>query len=314
VKFRKKNLDIRLVLGVTLLIALLLMISDKSKEFGVNLFTEITGVAITVFVINKILERKERQKRIAIDHRILRELQSIIASYFSIWKHLTWKYLPEVTIENEDDFLKIYPGLVRLASIHDRFEVVSIHHPESWKLFYHNRTIKECFDNYNTTLTGEIQILITDFKMYLEPELFDKLLNIMECTYFKNMIMMGQEGTEKVLQELELDITRLDSYISPDDQNHIVQFANLLLYSKDLKVLINKFSDVNFELYELKKYFIHPAKFVNALLNYPDNTPLQEKYFLNMVDPLLILSVGGIKICINYKVRIHNFNALTIFK
>lgn len=58
------------------------MISDTSKEFGVNLFTEITGVAITVFVINKILERKERQKRIAIDQRILRELQSIIASYF----------------------------------------------------------------------------------------------------------------------------------------------------------------------------------------------------------------------------------------
>lgn len=170
--------------------------------------------------------------------------------------------MPQLKIENENDFLKIYPQLVKLTSIQDRFKIVSIHHPESWKLFYHNRTIKECFDNYHATLSGEIQILINDFKMYLEPELLDKLLNIMECTYFKNIIMMSQEGTEKVLIELDQDTTQLESYISPDELSHLQQFIGLMDYSKSLEGVINKFSDVNFELYQIKKYFIHPAQFV----------------------------------------------------
>ncbi len=260
-KFRNKNYDLRLVLGGTLLLALLLMISDRSKEFGINLFTEITGVAITVFVINRILERRERQKRIAIDQRILREVQSLIASYFSIWKHLVWKYLPNEKIETEMDFLKIYPQLVRSSAVDEQFEIVSIHHPESWKLFFHSRSIKDCFENYYATLTSETQTFINDFKMYLEPELLDKLLNIMECQYFKSIFLMSQEGTEKLLIDFEQDKNRLESYISPDELSHLDQFLGLMGYSKRLKGMINKFTDVNVELYQIKKYFIHPSQF-----------------------------------------------------
>lgn len=260
-KFRKRNFDLSLVLGGSLLIAIVLMTFDKSREFGTNFFTEIIGVTITVFVINKILERKERQKRISIDQRILREVQSIIASYFSIWKHLAWQYIPDEKIENEIDLLKVYPRLVKLSGINERLEVVSIHHPESWKLFFHNRSIKECFENYYSTLTSEIQLLINDFKMFLEPELLDSLLNIMECQYFKNILMMSQEGTEKILIELEQDTNRLESYISPDEQSHLHQFIGLMDYSKRLNYMIDKFIDVNVELYQIKKYFIHPSRF-----------------------------------------------------
>jgi hypothetical protein len=260
-KIRKQNYDLRLILGATLLFAIVLMTFDKSREFGTNFFTEITGVAITVFVINKILERKERQKRISIDQRILREIQSIIASYFSIWKHLAWKYLPGEAIENGNDFVRIYPRLVELSKLNEQFEIVSIHHPESWKLFFHNKPIKECFENYYLTLTGEIQLFINDFKMFLEPELLDALLNIMECQYFRNILMMSQEGTEKILVELEQDPDRLDAYISQDDVAHLHQFLGLMDYSQRLNTMIDKFTDVNVELYQIKKYFIHPSRF-----------------------------------------------------
>src|SRR5436189_196357 len=70
------------------------------KELGINLLTEIGGVALTVFVINTILERRERQKRISIDQRILQEIQVILASYYSIWKHLYWQYAPDEKMED----------------------------------------------------------------------------------------------------------------------------------------------------------------------------------------------------------------------
>ncbi len=260
-----KKYDLYFVFGASIIFSVILMIFSDSREIGDNLFTEIAGVAMTVFVINKILERKERQKRVAIDQRILREVQSIIASYFSIWKHIAWKYLPEARIENEKDFMTSYPKMVETTNIQDQFGTVSIHHPESWKLFFHSRTIKECFQNYSTILTGEIQQFINDFKMFMDPELFDHLLNIMDSEYFRNIYMMNQEGTENILKELEQDIDKLDSYISPGDISHLNQFFELNNYCRRLNHKIRKFSNSSVELYQFNKYFQHPSRILNTI-------------------------------------------------
>jgi hypothetical protein len=257
-----KKYDLQVVFACGLLIAITLIAFDQSREFGVNLFTEISGVALTVFIINKILERKERQKRIAIDQRILRDVQAIIASYFSIWKHLTWLYMPDEKVRDGNDVLRIYPNLVKSADLNDQFIIVSTHHPESWKLFFHNRSIKDCFKNYYETLENDIRLFIIDFKMFLEPELLDYLLNIMEGTYFKNIYMMCyEEEMEKILIELEQNKDHLESYVSSDELSHLHQFLELINYSKRLQSTISKFSETNVELYQIKKYFIHPAQF-----------------------------------------------------
>ena len=109
-KFRRRSFDLRLVFGASIFFALVIFFVDK--DFGVNLFTEIGGVALTVFVINKIIERRERERRIAIDQRILRDIQSITASYWSIWKHLVWQYMPAEKIDSEKDFQRIYNCLL----------------------------------------------------------------------------------------------------------------------------------------------------------------------------------------------------------
>jgi hypothetical protein len=266
-KLRAKNLDIRIVLGATLVFAMLLMFFDRSKELGTNLFTEITGVAITVFVINKILERKERQKRITIDQRILREVQAIVASYFSIWKHLCWKYIPDERIRNTNDLFSVYTELIRRARLDDTFEMVSIHHPESWKLFFHNRTIKACFENYYTVLNQQIQSFINDFKMYIEPELLNALLNILESEYFKNIYMITQEDTYKILIEIEQDPLFLESFISAESPEHIKQFQQLMIYSAQLRKTILKFSDDTTDLYDINKYFVHPTQMLRPVMN-----------------------------------------------
>ena len=107
--FRKYDLQIVFISAI--LISILLYSFNYTREFGLNFLTEISGVAITVFLVDRILKRRERKKTVAIDQRILRDVQSIIASYYSIWKHLVWKYLPDEKIENENENITIAIGI-----------------------------------------------------------------------------------------------------------------------------------------------------------------------------------------------------------
>ncbi len=260
-----KKYDLYFVFGASIILAIILMIFSDSRDIGSNLFTEMTGVAMTVFVINKILERREDQKKVSIDQRILREVQSIISSYFSIWKHLMWKYMPDAVVNNEQDLLDRYPRLLQQVRLSDQFDVISIHNPESWKLFYHNRTIKDCFINYSTVITEEIQLFINDFKMFMEPELLDKLLNILDSDYFKNLYIMSQEATERYLIELEQDVDKLTAFMGPDEFGHINLFLELHNYSKKLKSKIDKFTVSTVEIYDFQEFFQHPLQLVGKL-------------------------------------------------
>ncbi len=169
-----------------------------------------------------------------------------------------WQYAPEEKIESKNDLLRIYPELVRRSLVNERFKFVSLHHPESWELFFNNRTIKECFQNYHTTLINQIQTFIEDFKIYIEPELLDILLNILDDQYFKDVFAMNQEETERLVIEYDQNPAKLESYIQPDNTTHLRHFIRLSDYGNDLKKLIHKFIDVNVEMYKIKKYFSHP--------------------------------------------------------
>src|SRR5689334_20487445 len=183
--FRKYDLQIVFISAA--IISIVLYSFKNTREFGLNFFTEISGVAVTVLLVDRILKRRERKKTVAIDQRILKELQSIVASHFSIWKHLCWKYFPEAVIRNERDLLEIYPRLVNVINVSHTLDVISIHHPESWKLFFHDKTIKECFENYYITMSEDIKSFIDNFKAYMEPHLLDTLLEVMESDYFRTI-------------------------------------------------------------------------------------------------------------------------------
>lgn len=258
-KFNRKNYDLRIVFGASVLLALIVLFIDK--DFGVNLFTEIGGVALTVFVINKIIERRERQRRIAIDQRILRDIQAITASYWSIWKHLVWQYLPDEKISSEKDFHRIYKDLVSRAQMNEGFKFISIHHPESWNLFFNNRIIKDCLINYHSTLTTQIQSFIDDYRIYIDPELLDILLNLLESQYFKDLYLLNQDQASLSLIILDMgdDPNKLETYLSPEDDRHLKQFAELHNYGVRLGNVISEFTEVNVEIYNIKKYFIHPT-------------------------------------------------------
>lgn len=240
------------------LISILLYIAPFSREFGVNFISELAGVWITVFLVNKIIEKRERQKRVAIDLRILRETTSIIASYFSIWKHLVWRYAPEVKIVDENDLKKVYSTLLKNTQLSDNFEVISIHDPESWKLSFYHRTIRECFENYHTVMLDDIKLVIDNFKVHIEPELLGSLLELTESTYFRELDSLTQsKETDIILNDFGQDTNILASYFS-EDLSHIDKIIELRKYCQKLSVRVAEFTEVPKNHYNLKQYFVNP--------------------------------------------------------
>ncbi|MFN7792756.1 MAG: hypothetical protein ACK5NM_09425, partial [Cyclobacteriaceae bacterium] len=147
---------------------------------------------------------------------------------------------------------------IKRAKVNEEFEVVSLQFPESWDLLFHKRIVKKCFENYHDSILKQIKTLITEFNGYIEPGLFNLLLEVMECQYFRSIHLMGQAETEAILIELDQDTNRLDSYLNAEDKKHIYKIIELMQYSQNLRSLVSKFDEVNVDLYELKNHFTNP--------------------------------------------------------
>jgi hypothetical protein len=253
-----KKHDLILVFAISTLVGLSLYIYPRTRDFGVNVITELISVWVTVFLVNRIIEKRERKKRLSIDQRILKETLSIIASYFSIWKHLVWKYFPDEKINTEQDLIARYAEILNVTQLSEKFEIVSIHDPESWKLFFHNRTIKECFENYYEALQGDIRSLIDNFKIHLEPQLLGYLLEMNESKYIREVNSIFKNDEADVLHEFGQDINKLSSYIS-NDKTHFKKINELNLYCLGLSDRIAEFADSNLAQYDFKTYFKNPV-------------------------------------------------------
>lgn len=253
-----KKYDLIIAFISSTVFSLILYAIPTTREFGINFISEFAGVWITVFLINRIIEKRERKKRVSIDQRIFRETLSIVASYFSIWKHLVWRYYPAFKIDSENDLITIYPELLKVTALTDQFEIVSIHDPESWKLFFHNRSIKECFRNYFDTMQDDIRSLINNFAIHLEPELLGRLLELSESQYLRDVNSIFQNDDTDVLNEFGQDTNRLSAYIS-NETTHFIRIMELNDYCKNLQTRISEFADFNHQPYTLKTYFKNPV-------------------------------------------------------
>ncbi len=251
-----------LVFAGTVLFGLIFYFNPFTREFGVIVLTEVGSIWFTVLLINRIIDKRERKRRVAIDQRILTEILAIVASFFSIWKHLAWKYQSQSIVNNENDFLKLYPKLVESCKLSDKFELVSTHYPESWNLFFHDISIRDCFKNYNDTLQSSIKSLIDNFKIQMEPELLGSLLEITESQFIREVISIYDGGeTELVLTEWEKDTNHLASYIS-NNTSILTKMFELNAYCVNMIDRISNYTNQTFKPYKISEYFRDPTKYV----------------------------------------------------
>lgn len=252
-----------LVFVGTVLFGLIFYLNPFTRGFGVIVLTEIGSIWFTVLLINRLIDKRERRRRVAIDQRILNETLIIIASFFSIWKHLTWKYHPQAIVKTEKDFIALYPKLISSCKLSDKFEMVSTHHPESWNLFFHDITIRDCFKNYNETFDACIKSLIDNFKIHMEPELLGALLEIAESQFIREVTSIYDGGgTELVLTEWGKDTDQLSSYIS-NNTNILTKMADLNSYCEYMISRITNYTEKVFSPYKIADYFQDPRNILD---------------------------------------------------
>jgi hypothetical protein len=158
--------------------------------------------------------------------------------------------------------LNAYPQLVDSCRLSDKFELVSTHYPESWNLFFHDLTIRDCFKNYNETVQSTIQSLIDNFKFHMEPELLGMLLEILESSFIREVSSIYDSNEiEMVLNEFGKDTDHLNSYLSKNIQI-FTKFFELNRYSENLIKSISNYTDRTYKTYNLAEYLKNPTRYV----------------------------------------------------
>ena len=86
---KKAYLSNRPIANILLLFLLLGLVlwraNDSTKDFGLNFFTEMLGVFITVLIIDQIVKKREEQKLLPQKLAAYEDIRLFVSRYFSFW-------------------------------------------------------------------------------------------------------------------------------------------------------------------------------------------------------------------------------------
>lgn len=231
-------------------------------DFGLNILAEMIGVAVTVFIVDKMYKRREQKKRFPIDKRIFADLQMLITSYLIIWRQLICEYTPEKKINTIEDLILAQNEILEKANLNDEFSNVNVHIPENLKVFFHKKTVLEAFQEYQRFLNSEIPKFIAEYKFYMDPDLYDLLSQILEDEYNKNITSLKNvEETSNLISLLDENITStvdpnsLINFINKHNTEHFKLIEELIAYSTELYTEIKDLGVIKEPVFDLKKHF-----------------------------------------------------------
>ncbi len=104
-RYIKNEKVIILTILALLLIGLLCWIGSKNTEaFGLNFFTEILGVTVTVFVIDRLIQSREERKNIPQKIAAYEDVRLYTSRYIHFWTQAYRESVPEEDPETIQDF------------------------------------------------------------------------------------------------------------------------------------------------------------------------------------------------------------------
>lgn len=266
IRYFERNLIMYFPL-VLIAITIPLCFYKGTYDFGLNVLSEMIGVAVTVFIVDKMYKKQEQKKRFPIDKRIFADLQIIITSYLIIWKQLIYEYTPDKKITTIDDLILAQNDILEKANLNDEFSNLNVHIPDNLKIFFHKKTVLESFQEYQHFLNTEIPKFISEYKFYLDPDLYDLLCQILDNEYNKNITSLKNvEETGKLISIVEskkvenIDPNSLINYINQHNTTHFKLVEKLIIYSNKLYSEIKDLGEIKEPVFDLQKHFNSNSK------------------------------------------------------
>lgn len=102
---KKSEWLIILIISVLLLIGLVLWLCfDKTKEFGLNFFTEMLGSAVAIFIIDRLIKSREEARSIPQKLAAYEDVRLYTSRYIDFWIGAFRESVPEDDPETVEDF------------------------------------------------------------------------------------------------------------------------------------------------------------------------------------------------------------------
>lgn len=123
-KFCLENKILFGVVGLLLAIGLFCwQVWEPGREFGLNFTTEILGVIVTVFIIDRLIKQREERKSIPLKLAAYEDVRMFITKYAIFWQYLYRNSVPEDDPDTLEEFFshkgmgKIWENLYIKAEI-----------------------------------------------------------------------------------------------------------------------------------------------------------------------------------------------------
>jgi len=163
-----------IIIGTLILIGLAFwQLSTKTAEFGLNFFTEMLGVLVTVLIIDKIILIRENQRLIPLKMAVYEDVRLFTSRYIGFW---TTTYRESVPENDPKDLAEFFSekGISKIFLFLNMDSEPNVSPPiKWWDWMVHNA--KEFKEKGDKILERHAHIL--------EPEVYAKIHHITECDF-----------------------------------------------------------------------------------------------------------------------------------
>ena len=160
------NILIGIILFSSLILAFYLWKNNSFTEdinnFGLNLFTEILGIFITVLVIEKIITIKKEKDDRLIKAACYREIQMFLSRYFGLWFLAYHSSVPGENPKTIEEFYTL-DNMSKIEKNLDLDSLVENYPPICW-WDYFKANIED--------LKQRVELVLLRYSNYLEPEIY----------------------------------------------------------------------------------------------------------------------------------------------
>ena len=231
-KYVKNEKVIILTLLVFLLIGLLSWLCfSKTEDFGLNFFTEMLGVAVTIFVIDRLIQNREEARNIPQKLAAYEDVRLYTSRYISFWTSTYRDSVPE----EEPDTLETFfseAGMTKILSYLYMDSEPNVTPPRKWwEWIVYNA--KEFKDN------GEK--LLDRYSHNLDPVAFGYVHELTESG-FNNVLLMAPSIRQSDIQMKFPRIKVLGSYSIPPPKEDYEAILGLVKWCNETYIALKKYS------------------------------------------------------------------------
>ena len=241
IKIKNERLIILTLLGLLSIGLLCWLSSPTTEEFGLNFFTEMLGVAVTVFIIDRLIQNREERRNIPQKLAAYEDVRLYTSRYISFWTSAFRASVPEKEPESIEEFFS-ENGMTKILQYLYMDSEPNVTPPRKWWDWIVNNA-KEFKDNGDK--------LLDRHSHNLDPVAFGYVHQITESS-FNNILLLSPSIRQSDNSTNFPRVKILGSYSMQPPKEDFEAILGLVKWCNETYSNLNKYSDIIKKVTEYK--------------------------------------------------------------